>query len=44
MELARSSKVELMVHPIISTESDYLMGDQFRAMLDHLNTATYTLV
>jgi predicted glycoside hydrolase/deacetylase ChbG (UPF0249 family) len=44
MELARSSKVELMVHPIISTESDYLMGDQFRAMLDHLNTASYALV
>jgi predicted glycoside hydrolase/deacetylase ChbG (UPF0249 family) len=44
MELARSSKVELMVHPIISTEFDYLMGDQFRAMLDHLNTASYALV
>ena len=44
MELAKSSKVELMAHPIISTESDYLMGDQFRAMLDHLNTASYALV
>lgn len=44
MELARSSKVELMAHPIISAESDYLMGDQFRSMLDRLNTASYTLV
>ena len=44
MELAKSRKVELMVHPIIPTESDYLMGDQFRAMLDRLNTASYALV
>jgi hypothetical protein len=44
MELARLSKVELMAHPIISTESDYLMSDQFRAMLDRLDTASYTLV
>jgi predicted glycoside hydrolase/deacetylase ChbG (UPF0249 family) len=44
MELARSSKVELMAHPVIRTESDYLMGDQFRAMLDRLDTASYALV
>jgi chitin disaccharide deacetylase len=44
MELARSSKVELMAHPVIRTESDYLMGDEFRAMLDRLDTASYTLV
>jgi predicted glycoside hydrolase/deacetylase ChbG (UPF0249 family) len=44
MELAKSSKVELMAHPIIPTESDYLMGNQFRAMLDRLNTASYALV
>jgi chitin disaccharide deacetylase len=44
MELAKSSKVELMTHPIIRTESEYLMGDQFGAMLDCLNTASYALV
>jgi chitin disaccharide deacetylase len=40
MELAKSSKVELMTHPIIHTESEYLMGDQFGAMLECLNTAS----
>ena len=44
MELAKSSTVELMTHPIIRTESEYLMGDQFGAMLDCLNPASYALV
>jgi chitin disaccharide deacetylase len=44
VELAGSSKVELMTHPIIRTESDYLMGDHFRTVLDRLNTASYALV
>jgi hypothetical protein len=44
MELAKSSKVELMAHPVIPAESDYLMDGQFRAMLDRLNTASYALV
>jgi hypothetical protein len=33
-----------MTHPMIGAESEYLMGDQFGAMLDALNTASYALV
>jgi predicted glycoside hydrolase/deacetylase ChbG (UPF0249 family) len=44
VELAKSSEVELMTHPIIRTESDYLMGDHFRTVLDRLDTARYALV
>lgn len=44
MELAGSSNVELMTHPIVRTEFDYLMGDEFGTMLGSLNSATYALV
>jgi Uncharacterized protein conserved in bacteria len=44
IELAKSSKVELMTHPVIPTESEYLMSDQFRGMLERLDTASYALV
>lgn len=44
MELANSSKVELMTHPIIRPEFEYLMGDQFGAMLDRINTGSHALV
>lgn len=44
MALAKSSRVELMTHPIVRTESEYLMGDQFGAMLERLDTGSYALV
>jgi hypothetical protein len=42
--LARSSNVELMTHPILQLESDYLMSDQFQVMLQRLNVGGYALV
>jgi predicted glycoside hydrolase/deacetylase ChbG (UPF0249 family) len=42
--LAKSSKVELMTHPIVRMESDYLMGDQFQAMLQRVEAGGYALV
>jgi predicted glycoside hydrolase/deacetylase ChbG (UPF0249 family) len=44
MELAKSSRVELMTHPIIPSELEYLMSDQFGAMLDSVNATGYALV
>ncbi len=44
MALAESSKVELMTHPIVPMESEYLMGNQFQAMLQRLKTGGYALV
>jgi chitin disaccharide deacetylase len=44
VELANSSEVELMTHPIIRTESEYLLGDHFRTVLDRINTASCALV
>jgi predicted glycoside hydrolase/deacetylase ChbG (UPF0249 family) len=41
MKLAGSGSVELMTHPIICTEFDYLMGDEFGTMLGSLNSASY---
>jgi chitin disaccharide deacetylase len=34
--LAKSSDVELMTHPIVRTESEYLMSDRFQALLQQL--------
>jgi chitin disaccharide deacetylase len=42
--LARSSKVELMTHPVVPTESDFLMGHEFRAMLQRLEIGDHALV
>ncbi len=42
--LARSSNVELMTHPILESESEYLMSDQFEAILQRLNVGGYALV
>lgn len=42
--LARSNKVELMTHPIVPMELDFLMGDEFRAMLQRLEIGGYALV
>jgi len=42
--LARSSNVEVMTHPILELESEYLMDNQFQAMLQSLNIGSYALV
>lgn len=42
--LARSSNVELMTHPIVRTEADYLLGAEFSGMLRRLNVGSYALV
>lgn len=42
--LARSSKVELMTHPVVPIESDFLMGHEFRDMLQRLEIGGYALV
>jgi chitin disaccharide deacetylase len=44
MALAKSSKVELMTHPIVRMESDFLMSDQFQAMLQRVEAGGYALV
>jgi chitin disaccharide deacetylase len=44
MALAKSNKVELMTHPILELESEYLMSHQFQAMLQRLNVGGYALV
>src|SRR5205807_1621290 len=44
MALARSSKVELMTHPIVRMESEYLMSDEFRSMMESLEVGGYALV
>ncbi len=44
MALARSSKVELMTHPIVRIESEYLMSDEFRSMMESLEVGGYALV
>jgi predicted glycoside hydrolase/deacetylase ChbG (UPF0249 family) len=42
--LAKSSNVELMTHPIVNAEQEYLMGDEFGIMLGRLNIGGYALV
>lgn len=42
--LARCSKVELMTHPIVRIESDFLMGHECRAMLQRVEIGGYALV
>jgi chitin disaccharide deacetylase len=42
--LARSSNVELMTHPIVRTEADYLLSDELEAMLQRLNIGDYAKV
>jgi len=44
MALAESSKVELMTHPILELESEYLMSDQFQTMLRRLDVGGDALV
>jgi predicted glycoside hydrolase/deacetylase ChbG (UPF0249 family) len=42
--LAKSSNVELMTHPIVHSEAEYLMGDEFRELLQRLDVGSYALV
>jgi len=42
--LARSSNVELMTHPIVYSEAEYLMGDEFRGLLQRLHVGGYSQV
>jgi predicted glycoside hydrolase/deacetylase ChbG (UPF0249 family) len=44
MALAKSDKVEVMTHPILPLESEYLMSDQFQAIIQRLNLGSYALV
>ena len=42
--LAKSSNVELMTHPIVNAEQEYLMSDEFGIVLGRLNIGGYALV
>jgi chitin disaccharide deacetylase len=42
--LAKSSHVELMTHPIVNWEQEYLMSDEFRELLHRLEIGNYALV
>jgi hypothetical protein len=42
--LAKSSTVELMTHPIVSAEEEYLMSDEFQVILQRLEIGGYALV
>src|SRR5438105_4034454 len=42
--LAKASNVELMTHPVVQAEAEYLMSDEFQAMLQRLEIGGYALV
>ena len=42
--LAQSNNVELMTHPNVRAESEYLMSDEFSELLHHLKVGSYALV
>jgi chitin disaccharide deacetylase len=42
--LAKSSNVELMTHPTVSAEEEYLMSDEFSELLERLEIGGYALV
>jgi predicted glycoside hydrolase/deacetylase ChbG (UPF0249 family) len=42
--LAKSNKVELMTHPIDLVETEYLMSDKFRIMLERIEKGNYARV
>jgi chitin disaccharide deacetylase len=42
--LATSANVELMTHPIVPREAEYLMSDEFSELLRHLEIGGYALV
>jgi len=41
---AKSSNVELMTHPIVNWEQEYLMSDEFQVILQRLEIGDYPLV
>jgi predicted glycoside hydrolase/deacetylase ChbG (UPF0249 family) len=42
--LARSSNVELMTHPVVRLEEEYLMSDEFGELLQRVNVGSFALV
>ena len=42
--LAKTSNVELMTHPVVRRETEYLISDEFQAMLQCLEVGGYALV
>ena len=42
--LAKSSNVELMTHPVVDQEAEYLMSDEFQVLLQRLDVGSYALV
>ena len=42
--LAKSGNVELMTHPIVNAEHEYLMGDEFQEILQRPEIGHYALV
>jgi len=42
--LAKSNSVELMTHPIVREEREYLLSDEFQVMLQRLEIGGYALV
>jgi predicted glycoside hydrolase/deacetylase ChbG (UPF0249 family) len=42
--LAKSNNVELMTHPIVRVEAEFLMSDEFQVMLQRLEVGGYALV
>ena len=44
VSLARTANVEIMTHPIVSTESEFLLSEPFGAMLQRLDIGSYCRV
>ena len=42
--LAKSSSVELMTHPVVHSEAEYLMTDEFGELLQRLDIGSYALI
>jgi len=42
--LAKSGNVELMTHPVVHSETEYLMTDEFGELLQRLHIGSYALV
>ena len=42
--LAKSNNVELMTHPVVRPETEYLMSDEFHSILQRLEIGGYALV
>ena len=42
--LAKSGNVELMTHPVVNAEEEYLMTDEFGELLQRLDIGSYALV